>query len=94
MRNILSITLFFFIISCNSKNNTKKFWTDLEKDRLYEECIEYSQTVLTYDDRSASGYCDCLTNNLFQKYIDYRSYYDEIQSYPSNILAEMEICKN
>ena len=94
MRNILSITLFFLIISCNSKNNTKKLWTDLEKDRVYKECIRYGQIVLTYDDRSASNYCDCLTNNLFQKYADFRSYYDEVQLNPNDIFVEMEICKN
>tara|TARA_A100001015_G_scaffold150217_1_gene166635 strand:+ start:365 stop:649 length:285 start_codon:yes stop_codon:yes gene_type:complete len=94
MRNILSITLFFLINSCDSKKNTKKSWNDEDKDIVYKECISYSQVILNYENNMASKYCDCLTNNLFQKYADYRTYYDEAQLYPTNIFAEMEICKN
>ena len=68
MRKILFITFSFLLFSCNTTQEKSIKWTDIEKDEVFKECIEFAIEVDMMDTEQANKYCYCTLDILLEKF--------------------------
>ena len=68
MKKILFITFSYLLFSCNTTQKESIKWTDIEKDEVFEECIEFAIEVDMMDTEQANKYCYCTLDILLEKF--------------------------